>query len=104
MEEMPLFQKMYNEYKDDIEIIIVDNQMDPGEVSIEKVLEWYDKEGYTFPMVFDEDNISTKEFYNYIQGYPTTFVFAEDGSFIGKVPGAMNEEMMIEIIKTYATK
>lgn len=104
MNEMPEFQKVYNEYNDKIEIIIVDVNFDPGEKSVEEVVAWYEDSGYTFPMVIDIDGKETDLFYPYIQGYPTTFVFNEQGQFLGGIPGAMDEALMIQVINQYAAK
>lgn len=101
MEEMPGFQKTYDTYKDDIEIIIVNVNFDSGEKSIEEVVAWYEDGGYTFPMVIDEDGVKTSEFYPYIQGYPTTFIYGPDGSFLGYLSGALDEETMQQIIEKY---
>lgn len=99
MEEMPGFQKIYEKYSDDIEIVIVNVNHDPGEVSVDEVLKWYDESGYTFPMVIDEDGIKMEAFYPYVEGYPTTFVYDKDGSFLGYIPGALDETTMTQIIE-----
>ncbi|PKM49781.1 MAG: hypothetical protein CVV02_14325 [Firmicutes bacterium HGW-Firmicutes-7] len=104
MEEMPEFQSVYNQYKDDVEIIIVNVNFDPGEKSVDKVVEWYEEEGYTFPMLIDEDGEQTKAFYPYVTGYPTTFVYAKGGNYLGYISGGLNEESMKEIIEKYMDK
>ncbi|MBC7960582.1 MAG: TlpA family protein disulfide reductase [Vallitaleaceae bacterium] len=104
MDEMPEFQKAYEKYGDDLQIIIVDVNFDPGEKSIEEVVKWYDDGGYTFPMVIDEDGVKTEAFYPYIQGYPTTFVYGPDGGFIGYLSGALDEATIAQIVEQYKAK
>lgn len=99
MDEMPEFQKIYDEYNDDVAIIIVNDN--PNDVSVEEVVEWYDSEGYTFPMVIDEGSSETKEFYNYVSGYPTTFVYDKGGKYLGYISGALDEATMVNIINDY---
>lgn len=104
MDEMPEFQKTYESYKDDIEIVIVNVNFDAGEKSKEDVIAWYDDAGYTFPMVIDEEGDKTADFYSYIQGYPTTFIYGPDGSFLGYLSGALDEPTMLQIIEKYKEK
>lgn len=101
MDEMPEFQKVYDEYKEDIEIVIVNVNFDANEVSTEEVVKWYEDSGYTFPMVIDEDGSQTQAFYPYVTGYPTTFVYDKGGKYLGYIPGALNEQTMIDIINNY---
>ncbi len=101
MDEMPEFQKAYDAYKDDLEIIIVDVNFDSGEKSVEEVVAWYDETGYTFPMVIDEKGDLTGEFYPYVSGYPTTFIYSPDGSFLGLLSGALDEATITQIVEKY---
>lgn len=104
MDEMPEFQKAVDTYKDNLQVLIVDVNFDSAEKSVADVVKWYDNEGYTIPMVIDEDGSKTSEFYPYVQGYPTTFVYGPDGSFLGYLSGAMDETMISQIMDQYATK
>lgn len=104
MEEMPEFQSFHEAYGDKAEVVIVNVQQDPGEKSVEDVLEWYDSTGYEFPIVFDIDAKDTEQFYPYIQGYPTTFVFDEEGDFLGYIPAMTNEAMMVDILNNHSSQ
>lgn len=99
MDEMPEFQKIYDEYSEDVAIIIVNDN--PNDISVDEVVAWYEKEGYTFPMVIDEGGSETKSFYSYITGYPTTFVYDKGGKYLGYISGALDEATMVNIINDY---
>lgn len=101
MEEMPEFQKVYDEYGKDVAIIIVNVNFDANEITPEEVVAWYEEAGYTFPMVIDEDGTETEAFYPYVSGYPTTFVYDKGGKYLGYISGALDEASMVNIINDY---
>jgi cytochrome c-type biogenesis protein len=103
MEEMPEFQTVYNQYKDDVEIIIVNVNFEDDQ-SVEDVVKWYEEEGFTFPMLIDEGVEQTEAFYPYVTGFPTTFVYAKGGEYLGYLSGGLNEASMKEIIEGYMDK
>jgi cytochrome c-type biogenesis protein len=96
VKEMPLLQETYEAYKDDIEILAINVQTIPREKSVEEVLEWVDELGLTFPILFDMDGSVSNEYY--ITAFPTTYVVDREGYFLGYIPGAIDEEMMKQII------
>jgi cytochrome c-type biogenesis protein len=104
MQEMPEFQKFYEENSEYVEIVIVNVQTDAGEKSVSEVRAWYDDAGYTFPIVFDVDPVETAVFYRSLTGYPSTFVFDENGDFLGMVGGAMDEETLNQVYSIYSVK
>ncbi len=100
MNEMPEFQKIYDKYNKEVGILIMNVNFDSNEKSVNEVLSWYEESGYTFPMAIDLDGSQTKDFYKYVTGYPTTFVYYK-GEYKTFIPGGMNEEMMEKIINKY---
>lgn len=101
MEEMPEFQEVYNEYSDKLEIVIVNIKFQERNKTMDDIVAWYDDAGYTFPMVIDEEGKELREFYPYIQGIPTTFIYSPDGTFLDYITGAMNKEQVLYIIEHY---
>ena len=101
MQEMPDFQRFTEAYGDQATIVIV-NALETESISMEEVVEWYDDNGYTMPMVFDEDKSKTLDYYGAIQGFPTKFVFDENQNFLGYIPGMMEYSMLEEIMATYS--
>lgn len=93
-EEMPEMQEFYEEYKDEINIIAVNyNEKD------EKVSEFLDEFGYTFPTPLDRDGAIGN---NYgVLTLPTTYFINTDGMI--QEPrhiGPMTYEFMEEMLHT----
>lgn len=99
VEEMPDFQEAVERYPDDLAIILVDVLTDSKEISMEGVLDWYAKMNLSLPMGFDEDGALVNTYY--VPAYPTTHVIDRDGNYLGYLPGAMNAEMIDQVVETY---
>jgi cytochrome c-type biogenesis protein len=97
-EEMPDFQKVHENYKDEDVAIIAINVQQDEEISVEEVITWVEERNLTFPVLFDEDGTSTDHYY--INGYPTTYVVDKEGYIIGYV-NALNEKMLEKLINDY---
>ena len=92
---MPSVQELYEELPDDLVILVV-NQPGGRETDKQGVIDFLDKNGYTFPTVFDEDGQVN---YNYgITGLPTTYLINTEGNVYGYMPGAMDKQTMLQII------
>lgn len=102
MQEMPDFQKFTEEYADTATIVIVNALETEGGKTMDDIVEWYDENGYTMPMVIDEDKAKTMDFYGAIQGFPTTFVYSEDQQFLGYIPGMMDYATLEQIMDAYS--
>ena len=93
--ELPSVQELYEELPDDLVILVV-NQPGGRETDKQGVIDFLDKNGYTFPTVFDEDGQVN---YNYgITGLPTTYLINTEGNVYGYMPGAMDKQTMLQII------
>jgi cytochrome c-type biogenesis protein len=101
MQEMPDFQTFTENYSDSATIVIV-NAFETEDITMDEVVEWYNENGYSMPMVFDEDQSKTAEFYGAIQGFPTTFVFNEQQEFLGYIGGMMDYSMLEEVMTNYS--
>ena len=82
-EEMPLFQKIYEQNKENLVILGINLQEDP--TTIKKFLEEYK---ITFPILLDP-NADAKKLYNVIT-QPVTYFINKDGIIIDKKQGLNN--------------
>lgn len=99
-EELPYIQELYEEYNtnEDSDIIFLTITF-PGlgnEKSVSGIEKFLDKQGYTFPVLFDTEYITEEKYY--INAFPTTFLIDPEGNILGYVPGGMNKEMMEDVI------
>ena len=97
--EMPHIQELYEEYGVNEEDVVILGVAAPNlgrEGSKEEVISFLEENGYTFPVVMDEEG---EAFYQYgISAYPTTFMINEDGEVFGYVASAMDIATMRSII------
>lgn len=99
---MPDIQKLYEEYSakgENAEVVILGVAAPNmgNEVSAEGIQAFMDKNEYTYPTLMD----TTGEIFSAygIQSFPTTFMIDENGNIYGYVSGALNENIMRQIIK-----
>ncbi len=99
--EMPDIQNLYETYDTEGEDAVIILGVAAPEIGQEKdeagIKTFLEEHGYTYPTVMD----STGElFAQYgISSFPTTFMIDRDGNIFGYVSGALNEEMMKNIIE-----
>lgn len=99
--EMPDIQKLYDEYAekgDDSVVILGIAAPDYGqEKSQEKIQQFLEDNGYTYPVVMDPGG---EIFMQYgIYSFPTTYMITTEGKVFGYASGQLNEEMMRSIIE-----
>ncbi|NFH80151.1 redoxin domain-containing protein [Clostridium botulinum] len=97
--EMPHIEELYKEFNYNKDDIIILGVAQPGgeEKDIEGIKQFLNKQGYTFPIVFDE---SGEVFSDYrIMSMPTTFMINKDGDIYGYVSGALSKDQMKSIIE-----
>ena len=99
-EEMPYIEALYKEYGENSEDIIILGLAAPNlgrEGSEEHITSFLEEEGYTFPVVFDDE---WNQIYGYgISAFPTTFIIDKEGYINRYIPGAMNEATMKRVIE-----
>ena len=88
-EEMPLFQKLYEEYGNDLAVLGVNLQENPE--TIKNFLQEY---GITYPILLDPDS-EIKKLYNVIT-QPVTYFINKEGIIIDKKQGPLTEEELKE--------
>lgn len=87
IEEMPDLEKFYNAHKgeDDFALLGINMTKTWEKKSKDKLVEWLDGEGLTFPVVFDEDGAVAEEWM--AQSLPVTFIITEEGVSLGAIMG-----------------
>ncbi|ALP03273.1 TPA: redoxin family protein [Clostridioides difficile] len=104
-EEMPYIEQLYKDYNknnDDVVILGVASPNLGREGSREHVVNFLKEQGYTFPVVLDEDGALA---YQYgINAFPTTFIIDKEGYVTQYIPGAMDKATMASFIENQRNK
>ncbi|MBH8073854.1 redoxin family protein [Clostridioides difficile] len=104
-EEMPYIEQLYKDYNknnDDVVILGVASPNLGREGSREHVVNFLKEQGYTFPVVLDEDGELA---YQYgINAFPTTFIIDKEGYVTQYIPGAMDKATMASFIENQRNK
>lgn len=77
-EGLPLLEKVYQQYRDNDQIVFLAVSKDESAVSNNNVEEAFKKHNLTIPIVRDQDQITDRVFE--LQGLPTTIVIGRDGT------------------------
>lgn len=93
--EMPHMQNIYDQYQSE-DVVILGVNMTITEDSIEDVPTFVQEQELTFPIVLDEEGDLMQTYQ--VVAYPTTYVLDADGVIREKVRGAMNYEMMEDLL------
>lgn len=94
--EMPAFDKLYQEYKDQITFLMV-NQTDGSRDTIESVTAFYEDSGYSFPIYFDT-TLNASMTYG-ATSIPMTFFIDEKGYALYYQRGAMSEDLLRQCVE-----
>lgn len=98
--EMPDIQKLYESYDtegDDAVVILGVTAPGLGQEKDEAGIKAFlDENGYTYPTLMDTNGEIFAEYG--ISSFPTTFMIDREGNIFGYVSGALNEDMMRNII------
>ncbi|MGL4338283.1 MAG: cytochrome c biogenesis protein CcdA [Turicibacter sp.] len=104
-QELPYLDEVYEEYGNNEEDVVILGIAFPNtgkEKSVQGITEFLEQHDYTFPTVFDE--AGDLSYYYGISSFPTTFVINSLGEVEGYLQGAMNKDMMKEIIEQVKSK
>ncbi len=94
--EMPHFNKVYNELKDEIVFLMVD-LVDGQKETEEKGKKYIANNGFTFPVLYDLEQDAA---YTYgIRSIPTTIFINKDGDIVTGAEGAINEDILLKGIE-----
>ena len=92
--EMPAFQKLSEEYPDELVILAVNCSEDKDTVQ-----KFIDNNGYTFPIVLDTDG-AIQTMFGGIYSIPVTVIIDEDGYIVASHVGAADADTMYETYKS----
>lgn len=87
--EMPEFQRFYEDYEGEVEILAV-NVRDLNEQTVQKFVNEY---GLTFPILLDSEDVFR---YYQVINLPASYFIDENGILIGSHAGELNYEMLEE--------
>ena len=90
--EMPAFEKLNNEYGDDLKIVAVNCVEDKGTVDA-----FVKDNGYTFPIAYDENGEINNRYPT--DGIPYTLVVGKDGVIKNIYLGAESEDVQYQLYK-----
>jgi len=93
--EMPHMQQLYENYSDK-DVVILGVNVTATEKTFEGVQTFIEKEQLTFPIVLDEEGDITYQYQ--IMAFPTTYVLDGSGIIKEKFRGAINYEMMEDVL------
>ncbi len=87
VQEFPHFQKIYEEYKDEVVFLMVNSGDTKSDAA--NFLSYY---GYTFPAYLDTTNSAVSAYGVY--NFPTTLFIGANGELAHRYAGAMSEQML----------
>ncbi len=99
--EMPLFEEVYNEYKDEINFIML-NMTDGARETKEKAKKFIDSGKYTFPVYYDTKHDGAMTYG--IIALPTTLFLDKDGYMIAVGQSALDKETLMKGINMIYNK
>ena len=91
VEEFPELQKAFEDYGDKVNFAMV-NYTDGVRETVETASAYIAENGYTFPVYYDLDSSALDNYGVY--SFPTTLIFAPDGSQAFRYSGALTYEMV----------
>lgn len=91
--EMPDFEEVYQEYKEEIHFLMV-NLTDGYQETVESASKLITGKGYTFPVYFDTKLEAANAYYVY--SIPQTFFIDKDGNLVAYAQSAINKEVLYQ--------
>lgn len=91
VDELPLFKKLYSEYKDSAAFLMINVPMDSA--LDEKVNAFIDESRYTFPVYLDSD-FSAADAYG-VWAMPQSLFINKDGELVQSYNGELSEEKLL---------
>lgn len=94
--EMPAFDKMYQEYGDQVTFLMV-NVTDGSRDTAESVTAFYEDSGYTFPIYLDTTSKASMTYGAY--SIPVTFFLDPKGNLLYNQMGAISEDALAQCME-----
>lgn len=99
-EEMPDFEELYQELKDQVQFIMVDGIGCMGETE-ESGRAYVEEQGFTFPVYYDKEMDAVITYG--IQAFPTTYILNSNGELVtggsGMISKATLQELLNEVME-----
>lgn len=98
--EMPDIQALYEAYgcnEGDVAVVAIASPDTYREVSAWEIGAFLDENGYTYPVLFAQENEALEAFG--VTAFPTTFMIDADGYVYGYITGAIDYETMVRIVE-----
>lgn len=89
--------KTVQDTMDDVQVLLISHPGLNSEGDINYIEKFLKDGGYNF-LVLHDSSYSVLQSYG-VKGFPYTFIFNEDGSFKGYIPGYCEEEQLIKILR-----
>ena len=94
--EMPEFQKLYDELKDEVHFVMVD-MVDDAQETVETGSSFIEENGYTFPVYYDTDYDAAITYQ--AMSLPMTFFIDKEGNFITGHKGMITADLLKERVE-----
>ena len=95
IEEMPVFDEVYADVKEDVIFLMVD-VVDGVDETVEKASAYVEEQGFQFPVVYDTELKAARNFG--IRGLPTTVFLDAEGNLISTKTGPITKERLLDEI------
>lgn len=98
--EMPDFDEVYAEYKEDVHFLMV-NLTDGHQETIESAKKFIEEQGYSFPVYYDTKSEAMMAYYAY--SIPMTFFIDAEGKMVAYAQSAISKEVLLQGIEMIYT-
>ncbi len=96
IEEIPVFNKLYEEHRDTFEIVGVLYEKDKSK---EEILAFVKEHNIQFPVTLGEENFTAAKMFDDVKKIPESFLFSKEGFLFEKYVGVVNEKILEEYLK-----
>lgn len=96
VQEMPDFQRLYDDYKDKVHFVMIDSIGALGETK-EMGKNFISQNGYSFPVYYDVNKNAQQEYG--VRSFPTTYLINEDFEITKGGAGMINYTILSEAIE-----
>ena len=98
--EMPDFDEVYAEYKEDVHFLMV-NLTDGHQETIQSAKQFVEEQGYSFPVYYDTKSEAMMAYYAY--SIPMTFFIDAEGKMVAYAQSAISKEVLLQGIEMIYT-
>ena len=94
--EMPDFNEVYGEYKENVHFLMV-NLTDGHQETIQSAKKFIEEQGYSFPVYYDTKSEAMMAYYAY--SIPMTFFIDAEGKMVAYAQSAISKEVLLQGIE-----